>query len=100
MALFGERIDAAEAYRTGIVNRVVPADELMPTARAWAKKLAAKAPLALKYAKEAVIKSTDLSIEDGIRLEAYLGGVLRATEDRKEGIAAIQEKRKPVFHGR
>ncbi len=100
LVLLGERIDAAEAHRIGLVNRVVAADELLPTARAWAKKLAAKAPLALKYAKEAVNKSTDLSIEDGIRLEAYLGGVLRATEDRKEGIAAILEKRKPVFHGR
>ncbi len=100
MVLFGERIDAAEAYRTGIVNRVVDANELMPTAREWAKKLAAKAPLALKYGKEAVIKSTDLPIEDGIRLEAYLGGLLRTTEDRREGIAAIQEKRKPVFRGR
>ncbi len=100
MVLFGERIDAAEAYRTGIVNRVVDANELMSTAREWAKKLAAKAPLALKYGKEAVIKSTDLPIEDGIRLEAYLGGLLRTTEDRREGIAAIQEKRKPVFHGR
>lgn len=100
LVLLGERIDAAEAYRIGLVNRVVAAAELLPTARAWAKKLAAKAPLALKYAKEAVNKSVDIPIEDGIRLEAYLGGVLRATEDRREGIAAILEKRKPVFHGR
>lgn len=100
MVLFGERVDATEAWRVGIVNRVLPAKELMPTAREWAKKLAAKAPLALKYAKEAVAKSTDLSIEDGIRLESYLGGLLRTTEDRREGIAAILEKRKPVFHGR
>lgn len=100
LVLLGERIDAVEAHRIGLVNRVVAAKELLPTAREWAKKLSAKAPLALKYAKEAVNKSTDLSIEDGIRLEAYLGGVLRATEDRKEGIAAIMEKRKPVFHGR
>lgn len=100
LVLLGERIDAAEAHRIGLVNRVVAANELLPTARAWAKKLAAKAPLALKYAKEAVNKSVDLSIEDGIRLEAYLGGVLRATDDRREGIAAVLEKRKPVFHGR
>ncbi len=100
LVLFGERIDAAEAYRIGLVNRVVAAAELMPTARQWAKKLSAKAPLALKYGKEAVIKSTDLSIEDGIRLESYLGGLLRTTEDRKEGIAAILEKRKPVFRGK
>ncbi len=100
LVLFGERIDAAEAHRIGLVNRVVPANELLPTARQWAGKLAAKAPLALKYGKEAVIKSTDLSIEDGIRLEAYLGGLLRTTEDRREGIAAILEKRKPVFHGK
>lgn len=100
LVLFGDRIDAAEAYRIGLVNRVVPANELLPTARQWARKLAAKAPLALKYGKEAVVKSTDLSIEDGIRLESYLGGLLRTTEDRKEGIAAILEKRKPVFRGK
>lgn len=100
LVLFGERIDAAEAFRIGVVNRVVPAGELLPTARQWARKLAAKAPLALKYGKEAVIRSTDLSIEDGIRLESYLGGLLRTTEDRREGIAAILEKRKPAFRGR
>ena len=100
LVLFGERIDAAEAHRIGVVNRVVAADQLLPTAREWAAKLAAKAPLALKYAKEAVTKSTDLAIEDGIRLEAYLGGVLRASDDRREGIAAVLEKRKPVFRGR
>lgn len=100
LVLFGERIDAAEAYRIGVVNRVVPADELLPTAREWARKLAAKAPLALKYGKEAVAKSTDLSMEDGIRLESYLGGLLRTTEDRREGIAAILEKRTPAFRGR
>lgn len=100
LVLFGERIDAAEAHRIGVVNRIVSANELMPAAREWARKLAAKAPLALKYAKETVNKSTDLSLEDGIRLEAYLGGLLRTTEDRREGIAAIREKRKPVFHGR
>lgn len=100
LVLFGDRIDAAEAYRIGVVNRVIPAGDLLTTAREWARKLAAKAPLALKYGKEAVIKSTGLSIEDGIRLEAYLGGLLRTTEDRLEGIAAIREKRKPVFHGR
>lgn len=100
LVLLGERIDAAEAYRIGVVNRVVPADRLLPTAREWAAKLAAKAPLALKYAKEAVARSTDIPIEDGIRLEAYLGGVLRTSEDRREGIAAVLEKRKPVFRGR
>jgi len=71
-----------------------------PSLRPAVAAYAAKAPLALKYGKEAVIKSTDLSIEDGIRLEAYLGGLLRTTEDRREGIAAILEKRKPVFHGK
>lgn len=100
LVLFGERIDAAEAWRIGVVNRVVPAAQLLPTAREWAAKLAAKAPLALKYAKEAVAKSTDTAIDEGIRLEAYLGGVLRASEDRREGIAAVREKRKPVFRGK
>jgi enoyl-CoA hydratase/carnithine racemase len=100
IVLFGERIDAAEAYRIGLVNRLLPADDLLPTARAWAKKLAAKAPLAVKYAREAVLKSTDISLDDGIRLEAYLGGLLRTTEDRIEGLAAFRDKRPPVYRGR
>jgi E-phenylitaconyl-CoA hydratase len=100
LVLFGERIDAATALRLNLVNRVLPADALMGEARAWAKKLAAKAPLAIKYGREAVIKGLELPIAEGIRLETYLGGLLRATEDRLEGRAAMLEKRAPAYQGR
>jgi len=100
MVLFGERIDAATALRLNLVNRVLPSATLMDEARAWARKLAAKAPLAIKYGREAVIKGSELTMADGIRLEAYLGGLLRATEDRLEGRAAMEAKRPPVYQGR
>jgi enoyl-CoA hydratase/carnithine racemase len=100
LVLFGERIDAATALRLNLVNRVLPADQLMAEARRWAAKLAAKAPLAVKYGREAVIKGLEMPIADGIRLEAYLGGLLRATQDRLEGRAAMLEKRPPVYQGR
>jgi enoyl-CoA hydratase/carnithine racemase len=100
IVLFGERIDAATALRLNLVNRVLPADALMTEARSWAKKLAAKAPLAVKYGREAVLKGLEVPIADGIRLEAYLGGLLRATQDRLEGRAAMLEKRPPVYQGR
>ena len=100
LVLFGERIDAATALRLNLVNRVLPADALMGEARAWARKLAAKAPLAIKYGREAVIKGLELPIAEGIRLETYLGGLLRATEDRLEGRAAMLEKRAPSYQGR
>ena len=99
LVLFGERIDAATALRLGLVNRVVGAEQLMGEARSWAGKLAAKAPLAVKYGREAVLKGAELPIADGIRLEAYLGGLLRATADRLEGRAAMLEKRAPVYRG-
>ncbi len=100
LVLMGERIDAEQAWRHGLVNRVVAPEALMTEARVWAGKLAAKAPLAIKYGREAVIKGAELPIADGIRLEAYLGGLLRATDDRREGLAALIEKRAPVYAGR
>jgi enoyl-CoA hydratase/carnithine racemase len=100
IVLMGERIDADFALRRGLVNRVVAPEALLDEARVWAGKLAAKAPLAIKYGREAVIKGAELPIADGIRLEAYLGGLLRATEDRREGLAALLEKRPPVYIGR
>jgi enoyl-CoA hydratase/carnithine racemase len=100
MVLFGERIDAEEAFRIGLVNRVVAPEKLLETARGWAQKLAQKAPLALKYAKESVVRGLDLSLDDGLKLEVYLGGLLRTTEDRIEGLKAFREKRPPVYKGR
>ena len=100
LVLMGERIDAMTALRLNLVNRVLPPETLMEEARIWAGKLAAKAPLAIKYGREVILKGLDLPIAEGIRLEAYLGGLLRATEDRLEGRAAMLEKRPPKFKGR
>ena len=96
----GDRLPAHEAYRLGLLNRVVARDELAGAASALAQKLAAKAPLAVRYLREAVYRGLDLPLDEGIRLEAYLGGLLRTTEDRVEGLAAFREKRSPNFQGR
>lgn len=96
----GDRMPAAEAYRVGLANRVAPAAELQAMAMDVANKLAAKAPLAIKYLREAVYHGLDLPLEEGLRLEIYLGGLLRTTEDRVEGLNAFREKRPPQFKGR
>ncbi len=99
MILTGARIDAREALRIGLVERVVPAAEVLASALALAKTLAAKAPVALRYAKEAVVKGLELPLADGLRLEHDLATLLRTTEDRVEGAKAFLEKRKPRFTG-
>jgi enoyl-CoA hydratase len=99
MILTGARIDAREALRIGLVERVVPAGEAHSAAQALARTLAEKAPVALRYAKEAVVKGLGLPLEDGLRLENDLATLLRTTEDRIEGAKAFLEKRKPRFTG-
>ncbi len=100
MILTAEQIDAQEALRIGLVNRVVPLPELMPAARALAETLCERGPLALRAAKEAVIRGLSLPLADGLRLEAFLAGTLRGTEDAVEGPRAFAEKRKPRFQAR
>ena len=100
MILTGARIGAAEALRLGLVERVVPAADVMKTALELARELAGKAPVALRYAKEAVVKGLALPLEDGIRLEGDLSTLLRTTEDRLEGARAFLEKRKPNWKGK
>jgi enoyl-CoA hydratase/carnithine racemase len=100
MVLTGARVPAAEALRLGLVERVVPVPELMQTAADLARTIADKAPVALRYAKEAVVAGLELPLADGLRLENDLATLLRTSEDRVEGARAFVEKRKPRWSGR
>jgi enoyl-CoA hydratase len=99
MILTGETIDAVDAYRIGLVNKVVPSKELIQAVKNMGQAMAAKASLPLKYAKEAIHKGLDLTLEQGLRLEADIYFLLQTTEDRTEGIRAFLEKRHPQFKG-
>jgi enoyl-CoA hydratase/carnithine racemase len=100
MLLTGDRIDANEAYRLGLVNKVVPASELMPAAEALANRIAQNGPLAVRAAKEAMIRGASMTLDEGMELELSLVDSLLDTEDAKEGPRAFAEKRKPEFKGR
>ncbi len=100
MVLAGEMITAQEAHRIGLVNEVTPAAELIPRAEAIAAKIIANAPLAVQYAMEAVNKGMEMTLAEGLFLEAALFGVCCATEDKKEGTAAFLEKRTAAFKGK
>lgn len=100
LCLTGEIIDAKEALRIGLVQRVVPADELLNEAKRIATTIASKAPLAVAACKRAINNGAHLSIDDALELEALEFGTLVDTEDIKEGTGAFLEKRKPVWKGR
>lgn len=100
MILTGARLPADEALRIGLVERIVPAAEVKKTAHDFARTIADKAPVALRYAKEAVVKGLELPLADGLRLEGDLSALLRTTEDRLEGARAFLDKRKPRWTGR
>ena len=99
MLLAAESIDAAEAYRVGLVSEVVTAGELLGRAEELAWKIAALGPIALRYTKEALNKGLELPLEQGLRLEADLSLLLHTTRDRAEGIAAFLQKRRAQFEG-
>jgi len=99
LILTAETINADEAFRIGLVNKVMAKEELASEAEVMAKTMSAKGPLALRYAKEAINKGLDLTLEQGLRLEADLYFLLHTTTDRTEGIKAFRQKRPPQFRG-
>ena len=99
MCLSGEMIDAHEALRAGLVEKVVPLAELMTEAKRIGNTIAAKAPLAIAACKRAINNGAHLAIDDALELEALEFGTLIDTEDFKEGTGAFLEKRKPVWKG-
>jgi enoyl-CoA hydratase len=99
LLLTGEMIDAAEAYRIGLVNRVVPPAELIPAARALLTTILAQGPLAVAHCIEAVDRGLDMGLDDAIALEASYFGMLSATKDKEEGMRAFLEKRPATFTG-
>ena len=100
MLLTGEMIDAAEALRIGLVNKVVPAGELMATAEQMMRQILANAPLALALCIEAVDRGYNATQADGLNLEANHFAILSGTADMAEGMAAFLEKRAATFTGR
>jgi enoyl-CoA hydratase len=100
MILTGRTIDAAEAERSGLVSRVVPADKLLDEALGVAKRIAEMSRPAVMIAKEAVNRAYETSLAEGVRFERRVFHSLFATEDQKEGMAAFVEKRKPKFKNR
>jgi enoyl-CoA hydratase/carnithine racemase len=100
LILSGEMISAQEAYRIGLVNEIVPSADLVTRAEAILKKIAANAPIAIKFALEAANKGLETSQGEGLLLEASYFGLCAATEDKKEGTTAFLEKRTPQFQGR
>lgn len=97
LLFIGESIKAQEAYRIGLVNKVVPVEELMTVAITMAKKIISKAPIAVQLCKEAVNEGLDVDLDSGIAYEIEVFGLCFATNDQKEGMRAFIEKRSPVF---
>jgi enoyl-CoA hydratase/carnithine racemase len=100
MLLVGDTITAAAAERWGLVNRVVTREQLIPAAYDYARRIAANAPLAVQAAKELAIRSRDLDLAAGLRLEQMANRILQQTEDVKEGREAFAQKRPARFRGR
>ena len=100
LMLTGAPIGADEALRIGLVNRVVPAAELMTEARRLAGQLATQAPIAMRYIIDAVNKGLEMPFAEAVRYEATLFGLVASTDDMREGTSAFLEKRKPAFKGK
>ena len=96
----GRTVDASEALRIGLVHQVVPSAELVERVGQLARVMSSMAPIAMRYAKEAVQKGTDMTLEQGLRLETDLNLILQTTADRAEGISSFLERRQPRFTGK
>jgi E-phenylitaconyl-CoA hydratase len=99
MLLLGTTVDAATALRWGLINKIVPQSELAATAQDYARRIARGAPLAVQAAKELALRSRDLDLPSGLRLEQAIQSLLNGSRDWKEGGAAFAEKRDPQFEG-
>jgi len=100
ICLSGELYDAAECYRIGLVNQLVPYDQLVPAGEKMARSFLKGAPLALRYIKEAIYKGSEMTLEQGLRYESDLQSMVMQTEDAKEGPRAFVEKRPANWKGR
>lgn len=100
LVLRGEPVDATEALRIGLVNRVFPPGELLAGTEAWLREILARGPVAVGFGLEAVLRGIEMPLDEGLRLEAALFGLCFATADGKEGLAAFLEKRKAAFVGK
>src|SRR5690606_29881553 len=99
LLLLGDTFDAETALRWGLVNRVVKAEDLMSTAKDYALRLAANAPLAVQTAKELALRSRDVDLATGLRLEQIMLRLLQESDDVAEGVKAFSEKRQAAFKG-
>jgi enoyl-CoA hydratase/carnithine racemase len=99
LMLMGKRIDAQEAFNLNLVSKVVPQKDLMTTAKEWATQMCDLAPLAVRAAKEAMIRGRDMTLADGLQLETELGRGVLSSKDFAEGRQAFMEKRKAAYKG-
>ncbi len=100
LILTGQPFTAAEAHAWGLVNRVLPANELMPAILATAERIALNAPISVRQAKQSIRRGVQMSIWDGLAFEIEAYNRMVPTEDRREGVLAFNEKRRPNFRGR
>jgi enoyl-CoA hydratase len=100
LVMTGDMIPAQEALRIGLVEKVVPLDKLMEEAKTLSRKLAAKAPIAIKLAKKAVNEGINVPLREGLSIEAVYFGDLCGTADKNEGVDAFLNKRPPNYQGK